>query len=215
MSTPLTPLEIIAGIATRLADEGIPLRAIARALKLPSEDIREQLHSAIADGNLLEMPREDWDPKVPRNDRLPSRIYGLVDDKDAFCLASKRVFKLTNMQARLLLQLMKRPQVTREQLHSESDPLKMKDGTNIKIIDVVVHHIREKLEPHKIVITTWWGKGYFMDPAAKAACARLLDADRDAFTAPAPDPLPIVVRLDGPPGSSDAAEEEIQMGEAA
>ena len=56
-------------IAVRLADQGVPLRAIARAVRMPSSDLREQLHEALSDGRLLELPCDDWPPGCPKDQR--------------------------------------------------------------------------------------------------------------------------------------------------
>ena len=53
-------------IAVRLADEGVPLYAIARVLKSPAEYVREALYVAKGEGKILEMPREDWPPNSLR-----------------------------------------------------------------------------------------------------------------------------------------------------
>src|SRR3954465_15888923 len=55
--------------AIRLADEGVPLRAIARATKIPSEELRTALEEARDDGRLIELPRDDWPPGFPRDQR--------------------------------------------------------------------------------------------------------------------------------------------------
>ena len=52
-------------LAIRLADEGVPLRAIARATAIPSEQLRDELYSAKINGLLIELPSEDWPPRAP------------------------------------------------------------------------------------------------------------------------------------------------------
>lgn len=44
-----------------------------------------------------------------------------------------------------------------------------------KIIDVFVHKIRRKLEPHEIKIETKWGQGYFMTPDMKTKARALIE----------------------------------------
>ena len=57
-----TTLYTPALLAARLADEGVPICAIARALKIPSDDVRETLQDALGEGVIVEYPREDWPP---------------------------------------------------------------------------------------------------------------------------------------------------------
>ena len=56
-------------IAVRLADEGVPLRAIARATNTPSDQLRTKLREARDEGRLLDLPKEDWPPGFPRDQR--------------------------------------------------------------------------------------------------------------------------------------------------
>ena len=67
---PLDPVST--GIVVRLADEGIPVRAIARGVQVPSESIRDVLHLAIDLGQIVGMPRDDWPINVLRDNRSPT-----------------------------------------------------------------------------------------------------------------------------------------------
>ena len=58
-----------ASIAVKLADEGVPLRAIARATAIPSATLYEVLIEARTEGRLLALPRDDWPPGCPRDQR--------------------------------------------------------------------------------------------------------------------------------------------------
>ena len=48
-----------APIAVRLANEGVPVRAIARSLLHPSENVRLAIQEAIDVGTITSMPRDD------------------------------------------------------------------------------------------------------------------------------------------------------------
>jgi hypothetical protein len=59
-------------IAIRLADEGVPLRAIARATNIPSTQLYETLTVARMDGRLLSLPRDDWPRESASQKSVPS-----------------------------------------------------------------------------------------------------------------------------------------------
>jgi hypothetical protein len=63
-------------IAVALADEGVPIRAIACATKIPSADLRERLGDAKDIGDLVELPCDEWPPGYPRDKRIvqPARL---------------------------------------------------------------------------------------------------------------------------------------------
>ena len=73
----LRAYESVSHIAVRLADEGVPLRAIARATDIPSARLYETLTLAKMEGRLLELPRDDWPPGYPR-DRRSLQLSRLV-----------------------------------------------------------------------------------------------------------------------------------------
>jgi hypothetical protein len=135
--------------AIRLADEGVPLRAIARAVNLPSAAVREELCQAKNDGRLLELPREDWPPGFPRDQRALQLSRLVSEDRDLVHRVAAQVFGLTTMETRLLLALVQTPMVSRE-----------RSGIGGKVMDVHVHHLRKKLEPFGIAVQTLWGYGY-------------------------------------------------------
>ena len=136
-------------IALCLADEGVPLHAIARATKIPSSDLREQLTAARAAGRLLELPHDDWPPGFPRDQRASQLSRLVVERKDEIALAIGRLFGLTATEATLLLVLLQSPSLEK----NRSD---MAGNT----VDVHVHHIRKRLAAFGIGISTIWGQGY-------------------------------------------------------
>ena len=52
-------------VAVRLADEGVPLCAIARATGTPSGEVRERLELACAEGRLIDLPKGRLAPRLP------------------------------------------------------------------------------------------------------------------------------------------------------
>jgi hypothetical protein len=49
-------------VAIALADEGVPLACIARATRIPSDELRDHLLEAREAGRLIDLPRHDWAP---------------------------------------------------------------------------------------------------------------------------------------------------------
>lgn len=77
---------------------------------------------------------------------------------------------LTGMQARFILALARRAEMTKEQLlvalYSDRN-----EEPGPKIVDVFVHHLRRKLKRHGVEITTLWGRGYALDAATRRKLA--------------------------------------------
>ncbi len=163
-------------LAARLADEGLPIRAIARSLKVPSEDIRVMLHDAMAEGIIVEYPREDWPPGAKRNSFGPT-LDNFVASENDLRLACARYFGVTHQQAIVLSVLLKRPEVTKEQLHQaiERDRPEGKEATHIKLVDVLICILRRKLKPFDLSIQTMWGTGYLMEAKDRARAVKDLN----------------------------------------
>ena len=175
------PMQIIVTVeqaAVRLADEGIPVRAIARSLKTPSDEIYDILKEAILTGTLLELPVDDWPPGSKRNKRAALQGTPLEDD-ETFQFACARVFKVTRLEIALLSVLLKRSQATKEQLHSaakQSRAGEPQEDTEPKLVDVVICHMRKKLKPLGIAIETVWGIGYLITAAHRTLALDMLQA---------------------------------------
>jgi DNA-binding response OmpR family regulator len=137
-------------IAIRLADEGVPVRAIARAIKVSSEILREKLSQALTDGRLLDLPRDDWPPGFPRDQRALQLSRLVIEDRDQLLVAMQQVFRLTPTEINLLLVLMQHPLLLKERV----------DNMNVETIDVHIHRIRKRLAVFGIEIQTRWGHGY-------------------------------------------------------
>ena len=184
MSTELTtppPLEELrydlVPIAVRLADEGVPLYAIARVLKSPAEYVRAALYVAKGEGKILEMPREDWPPNSLRANRDPTQGKKMGDEDIVFnCV---RLFKVTRQQASLLSVLIRRNEVSKDMMHQiieQSRGPNKDDPTDPKMVDVVICNLRKRMKktPLKDTIETMWGCGYFMKPENRKRALELL-----------------------------------------
>lgn len=165
-------------IALRLADEGIPVRAIARSVKLPSDEVYELIEEAQLCGTLIEMPRNDWPIGSTRGSRAAFNGTPL-ENEDDLKFACARTFKATRLEASVLAVMLKRNQVTKQQLHqiigSETDP---------KIVDVVICHLRKKLKHFDLAIETVWGIGYLISlPHRETAISLLIKSSIPAEAA--------------------------------
>lgn len=152
-----------------LADEGVPVRAIARATHTPSDEIYEVLRYAIEDGRLVELPQSDWPPGTFRRSRKQPGSSALNLDDHTLGLALAAVFKLTRLQVAVFIALLRRPQITKAQVHAAIETTRMlaPDETDPKMIDVVICHIRKKLRPHGVELKTIWGQGYTLAAAER------------------------------------------------
>ena len=110
--------DILPDIAIRLADEGVPLRAIARAIRIPSTTLREQLHEARSAGRLLDLPRDDWPPGFPRDQRALQLSRMVMANRDQLLVAMQQLFHLPPIGTNLLLVLMQHPVLLKERMDS-------------------------------------------------------------------------------------------------
>lgn len=176
-----------------LADEGVPIAAIARALKTPSADVREVLHDAAAAGKIFAVPKEDWPPSSRRDEREPALITNLPDG-EKFIMDCVRTFRVTRLQARLLSVLIRRPEATKQMLHQvveqSRDPTK--ESTDMKIVDVVICHLRKRLKPFALDIETIWSCGYCMSADTRRRAVQMLQPEPVVFTSVQPARLGVV-----------------------
>jgi DNA-binding winged helix-turn-helix (wHTH) protein len=160
--------------AVALADEGVPIKAIARALHTPSDKIRDWIEAALSNGKLLEVPRDDWPPHT-RMQRTPQFVKLLPEETRLF--ACMNLFKIPRTQAVLLLALLSRPYAPREYLHDAlQHNRKSKEETSVKMIDVVLCNLRRKLRALNIEIETIWGVGYRLPETSRDAVNNALEA---------------------------------------
>ena len=155
------------GMIVRAADEGVPIGALVRIFG-PFEGLRELLHSAVNNGRLVAMPREDWPPAVPRDQRAPTVAgHPLGDDDDNLFIQCAKALKTTKLETSVLTVLLRRGHADRDQLHKavEDNRGHQNDPTDIKIVDVVICKMRKKLAVHGLKITTIHSIGYEMSEA--------------------------------------------------
>lgn len=166
-------------IAVRLADEGVPVRAIARSIKVSGEDVYLMLKEAMDSGFLVELPKDDWPPGSRRDNR--NALAGtIIDNEDALKFACVRLLKVTRLEAIIFAFLLKRAEATKQQLHhviEQNRPTENREATDPKMIDVIICRLRKKLKPHDATITTVWGLGYRMEQPDREKVVALLQAE--------------------------------------
>lgn len=168
-------------IAVRLADEGVPVKAITRALMMPHPEVREVLNDAVARGTILAVPREDWPTGTRRDERVPDTVPLEAVDEHMIMLVM-RTFKFTPTMARMFVALLRRPEMTKPALHLVTQPegASPEEPTEMKIVDVYVCKMRKKLPP-EIVIETIWGRGYAISKAGKKIALEMLGLKQEQF----------------------------------
>jgi DNA-binding response OmpR family regulator len=137
-------------VAVLLALEGVPLRAIARATRTPSEELRAQLQAARSDGRLLELPQhDDWPAGFPRSERALRLSRLVVENKGALLLAIQDIFRLTPAESGILLLLLQHEKLCRSRLEHDSN-----------VLAVHILNMRRRLRVHGLAIQAIYGFGY-------------------------------------------------------
>ena len=175
--TDFTPPPALAGVAIRMADEGIPVRAIARATRVPSSDVYEVLRDALAAGSIVEIPKDDWPIGSQRSERTAFNGTPL-EDEEALKFACARCFKATKLEAALLAVMIRRNEVTKQQLHiviEQNRQTEGRDETDPKMVDVLICHLRKKLKAKNLSIETVWGIGYLIPVADRERAIAMLN----------------------------------------
>lgn len=157
-------------IAEAFAVEGIPVNAIARGLRQPASLVWNTLEEARQVGKIVELPPPDWPPTARAADRLPYRTTATV--ADSLLVASRKEYKLTNLEANFFAVLMANDNASKEKLHKVVGRERQKrnpaaEDTDEKMVDVIICKLRKKIEPVGIKIQTIWGHGYFIAPEVR------------------------------------------------
>lgn len=177
-------------IAIRMANEGLPLAAMARCIGIAGYELREMLEDALQLGKILEMPRGDWPPTARKADRVPDRpppspqSWLRQTDDDALALHCVKVFKLTPLQGAVMSLLLRHRDVSKDMIHSVIEHRRQLkttktdvEETEVKMVDVVICHIRRKMRGYnegKSPIETLWGSGYFIPQEFKAKAVEMI-----------------------------------------
>ena len=181
-----------ASIAGRAANEGVPVLAIARILREPSDKVYDTLAQLRDRGTIIEVPKADWPPAAKVADRVPVIARTLTDDDILFGL--RKTFILTNLEGAFLLMLLKHERADKGKLHNivetqrfaRSQRPEDTETTDPKMVDVMICKLRKKLKEFDstLVITTRWASGYYLEPPVKA---RIMSHITGAPDAPHPE----------------------------
>lgn len=169
--TPVTVEQIV----IRMADEGVPLRAIARCTKIPSDNLREVFQEAIDRGAILETPVEDWPAGTNRGNRSPAAVAMTTLDDEQLRLYLQLLFKTTPQESAILAPFLRRPEVPRSHLEAIiAADRESGEVPDLKIIDVTICKVRKKLKPHNLIINVIFGRGYEMPKADRQRAVELV-----------------------------------------
>jgi hypothetical protein len=151
-------------IAVAMADEGVPLRAIARVTKISSEILRERLRAAKDIGSLVELPRDDWPPGFPRDQRALQLSRLAARSRPELSATMQRVFGLPPTEVLLFPGLLQHDYLNKNCV----------SGMAAKTVDVHICQLRARLKPHRIAIETIWGTGYRLEAAGRRRAMDLI-----------------------------------------
>jgi hypothetical protein len=164
----------------RAALEGVPIRAIARIFCLDYTRIVLTLTRAIERGELIKLPRPDWD----RSGQAQMYASAAMLQPNELEFTCRQTFKLTSLEAAFLVMLLRSMFAEKEKLHAVVErqryqrPLRPLEPevTDPKMVDVMICKLRRKLKNHDpaLVVKTSWGKGYYLETATKALILKCL-----------------------------------------
>jgi hypothetical protein len=157
-----------------LTYEGVPQRAIARALQLSAHEVGEVVADAVARGMIVQPSESEW-PQGSRAPRHPA-FAGPPVDEATLWIAATQSLALTKTQAALFLALVRRKFCTKEILHDvvESRRWAHSTPTDRKIVGVMICSIRKRLRG-RYTVQTVQGSGYFIqDDDRRRAAEHLL-----------------------------------------
>ncbi len=155
----------------RLADEGVPIKALVRVFRRPFGEIEQVLREAKEQGGLVDLPAADWPAGTGRGSRIPT----VAPERGPLPLwmvhGAQAEFRLTRSEALLVAWLVWRGSCSKAFLHDQITP-----EADPKIIDVFVCKARRKLAPFQIEIRTVWGWGHEFKADMRAAVRARLEA---------------------------------------
>lgn len=126
------------------------------------------------------MPRDDWLPGSGRSQRAVFNGTPLEQEQALKC-ACARYFKASPLEAAMLTLMLKRTEVTKQQLHLTIEENRLgKEQTDPKMVDVMICKLRKKLKLHDIEIETMWGIGYLISSAHRERAIQKLLAAYEA-----------------------------------
>jgi hypothetical protein len=116
-------------------------------------------------GRIVSLPREDWPPGCPKDQRALQLNRRTAKDRGLVDQAAVQVFRLSLTQAKLLLLMIKQTEVSRERV-----------GMAGSLLSVHIHCLRKRLKPFNIAIDTLRGEGYQLSAENRRKVTELLSA---------------------------------------
>jgi DNA-binding response OmpR family regulator len=164
-------------IAIRMANEGVPLRVIARVTQQPSADVRVQLETARARGYLIEIPCEDWPAGYPREHRLLELARLEERNRRVVQTAVRAVFNLAPVEVPMLLLLLANDEVPRHRLVAACRRESEEAGTDSALtVTANMYRLRGRLKPFGLSIKMLYGYGYSMPAAHRRTALGMIRA---------------------------------------
>jgi DNA-binding response OmpR family regulator len=157
-------------IAIRLANEGVPVQAIARATGWSYADLYAQLQTAQAEGSLVDLPAVDWPAGYSREQKLLHLSHSVLNNKADLEKAIRRVFHIPPRLAQILLLLLQQPEVHRDRLAQ----LTYATTGLSNVTSVHVSYLRSKLQKFGLTVQTVYGYGYRMPPEHQRKALNLI-----------------------------------------
>jgi hypothetical protein len=168
------------GLLTRMAREGIPLKAMARVLMRGYEEIVTGAEDLLASGEIAELPKVDWQQDV--RIKASPQTY-LWDDR----IRISTVLGCARQEADLLARLLRAGELDHEQLARQLPRRpygsEAKDY-RIRSLRVVLCRVRKKL-PKDIKIETSFGAGLSMGNESRDKLLALLYPEANGAAKPA------------------------------
>ena len=164
----MVPVDIV----IRLANEGVPVQAIARATGWAYAELHAELQAAQADGHLVAIPCVDWPAGYSRDAKLLHLTRQIAPPNNRADLQDtiRRVFELSERPAQILLLLLQQPQVSRERIAQMTEAAA---GIS-NVTSVHMSYLRHKLKKFGLEVQTMYGYGYRMLPEHQREALNLI-----------------------------------------
>ena len=172
-------------LLTRMANEGIPVAAMARAVQRPSGEVLGALEAALAAGTIGGIPKFDWPPTGKLSDHVPQPSTEIPEQDLKF--AARKLFKLTPLEAAILVVLLRCDHADKGRLHTVIENQRFSraqnpdrlECTDPKMVDVMICKLRKRLKTAdaSYTVMTVWGSGYYIEPPTQDAILARLTAE--------------------------------------
>ena len=153
-------------LVIRLADEGVPIAAIARVTHRSSEDVELIVRGGIASGLIQIMPAPDW-PAGSRVEKrwptVPAIDVGAINELG---MVLRVKLDVTTTEARFLAALLLNERASRSLLMSVSISGR---ALSDKAVDVFATRVRKKVRLFDSNVECIWGEGYFIPEEGRTA----------------------------------------------